>query len=278
MFKKMKTAVITMSTLLVAALVVGCAETPSERSQNISAILSPDGSRIAFVRSFCYYFKKASVFDLSGSEESVFEETSIYIIDRSTEELTKLIKLDADAYRCDRYHCPVNISWEGDLIAYGIQGTIFVTDLDIDNRGLVDLSREKFGPGMSFTLSSDAQRLFYPGMRPQEGLYSVKLDGTGKLQIGELEVVKRHEIQDMLWDSTQNVILVVESPFINEEPVVWQVTTDGNWSNPSDIGLTEYRRRRLGGWESDPPFSELEKLTKDISHAEWDVPEPDEFK
>lgn len=273
----MKAATITTSILLLAALAVGCAETPNERSQNISAILSPDGSRIAFARSFCYYFKKASVFDPGGSEESVFEETSIYIIDRSTEELTKLLTLDAGAYRCDRYYCPVNISWEGGLIAYIVQSRIYIIDPDGNDRGFVDLSREKFGPAIPFTLSGDAQRLFYVGMRPQEGLYSIRLDGTGQAQIGDLEVVKLHEIQDMLWDSTQSVILVVESPFVNEKPSVWQVTTDGNWSNPSELGLIEYRRRRLGGWESDPPFSELEKLTAGISHAEWGVPEPDEF-
>lgn len=277
----MKAGITTMLILLLAALAVGCGETPNERSQNISAILSPGGSRIAFARSFSYYFKKASVFDPGGWEESVFEETSIYVIDRSTEELTKLLKLDGDAYRCDRFYCPVNISWEGDLIAYGVQGTIYMTDLDRNNRGTADLSREKYGPGIPFTLSGDAQRLFYVGRQPweyeREGIYSIELDGTGKSYVADLEGVRYYEVHDMLWDSIQNVILIIERPYGNEEPVVWQVAPDGSALKRSEQGLMEYRRKRLGGWESDPPFSELEKLTDGISHAEWGVPEPDEF-
>ena len=267
--------------LFLVVFVAGCGQTPKEESQNIDAILSPDDSRIAFVRSFHYYFTKASVFDPSGSDETVFGETSIYIIDTSTEELTKLIKLDADVLRCDRYYCPIKVSWEGELIAYSSQDGIYIMDLHGRSRGYVDLSRGKYGPPIPLTLSGDAQKVFYLGKHPweydREGLYSVELDGTGKTYIADLERVGHHEIYDMIWDSTQNYILIVERPYDSKEPVVWRITPDGTGLKPSENGLTEYYRRRLGGWESDPPFSGLEKLTRDISHAEWDVPAPDEF-
>jgi len=267
--------------LVAIVLVAGCGETPSEESQNISAILSPDGSRIAFIRSFRYYFNKASVLDPSGWEDSVFEETSIYIMDRSTGELIKLLKVDTSAYGCNMYSCFVNISWEGDVIAYSVRYGIHVLDLDGNNRGFVDFSRGKSGSSVPFTLSGDAVKLFYLGRHPTDfdrhGLYSIGLDGTGESYIADLKHARYYDIRDMIWDSARNSILVVERPYDSKEPVVWRLTTDGDWVNLSEQGLMEYQRRRLGGWESNPPFSELEELTRGISHAEWDVPAPDEF-
>jgi hypothetical protein len=270
-----------MLILLLVGLIAGCGETPTEESQNIAAILSPDGSRIAFVRSFRYYIKKASVFDPDGWEEDVFAETSVYIIGRSTEELKKLHGFEDDGYRCSRDYCPVNISWEGDLIAYSDWYTIHIMDLDGRERGIVDLSREKYGPGVPFTLSGDAQRLFYIGRHPWEydrdGLYSVDLDKMSKSYIADLVNVRYYDVYDMIWDSMQNCILMVERAYDGREPVVWQITPDGDWLKPSEGGLIEYRRRRLDGWKSAPPFPELEELTEGISYAEWGVPEPDEF-
>lgn len=273
----MRPGVISMLILLLATLISGCDEVPDERSQNISAILSPDSSRIAFARSFRYFFKKATVLDPGGFEETVFEETSIYTIDPSAEELTKLAKTGENSFICGRYDCQVNISWENDIIAYIVRNTIYIIDSYGNSIGSLDLSREKFGPAIPFTLSGDASRIFYLGMQPEVGLYSINLDGKDKTFIGEMQRADIFEIHDMLWDSTHDVILVVNRPFDNGKPTVWEVTLDGNWSEPSERGLMEYRRRRLGGWESNPPFSELENLTKGISHAEWDIPEPDEF-
>jgi len=79
------------------------------------------------------------------------------------------------------------------------------------------------------------------------------------------------------WDSSQDCILLVERTYNSKEPVVWQISPDGADLRKSEDGLAEYLRRRLGGWESDPHFSELEKLTRDITYAEWGVPAPDEF-
>ena len=267
--------------LFFVMFMAGCGQTPREESQNIDAILSPDGSRIAFVRSFNYYFTKASVLDPDGSDETIFVETSIYIIDRSTGELTKLVKLNTNTFRCNKYGCPIKISWEGEFIAYSGQDGIHIMDIHERSIGHVDLLRGKYGPPIPFTLSGDAQRVFYLGKAPweynREGLYSVELDGTDSKYVADLKRVGHHEIYDMIWDSTQNCILIVERPYNSEEPFVWQITPDGTGLKPSENGLTEYYRRRLGGWESDPSFSGLAKLTSDISHAEWDVPAPDEF-
>lgn len=267
--------------LLFVALIAGCGGNPKEDSRNIDAILSPDGSRIAFARSFRYYFNKASVFNPGGWEETVYEEMSIYVMDRTTDELTKMAKFDEAPYHCSRYDCPVRISWEGDLIAYSVRYAIYVMDLSGDKRGFVDLAREKYGPPIPFTLSGDARRLFYLGRHPweydREGLYSVELDGTGKSFITELKGMGYHDIYDMMWDSSQNCILIVERAYSIAESTVWQIAPDGSGLKESERGLMEYRRRRLGGWDSKPPFSELEKLTRGISYAEWDVPPPDEF-
>jgi hypothetical protein len=261
----MKAAII-LSVLLLAALIAGCGEDPSEESRNIAAILSPDGSRIAFARTFRYYFNKASVFDPGGWEETVYNQTSIYIIDRSAGELTKLSESDEDWYYCDRYYCPVNVSWENDVIAYSFQYTIHITDPDGAHKASLDISTGKFGPPIPFTLSGD-----------REGLYSIGLDGTGKSFIADLKMAGFYEIHDMMWDSGQDRILLIERTYDNVDPVVWQIDPNGKGLGRSEQGLMEYRRRRLGGWESDPPFAELEGLTRDITHAEWGVPEPDEF-
>ena len=152
-----------------------------------------------------------------GTPSSVFRETSIYIIDRSTEELAKLVKLDADTFRCDQYDCPIKISWEGELVAYSNQNGIHIVDLHGRSRGHVELSRVKYGPPIPFTLSGDAEKVFYLGRNPweydREGLYSVKLDGTDKTYIADLKALRFQDIRDMIWDSTQNCILLIERPF-----------------------------------------------------------------
>ena len=195
--------------------------------------------------------------------------------------MTKLVELDTDTSRCDRYYCPIKVSWEGELIAYSRQDGIYIMDLNGRSRGYVDLSRGKYGPSIPFTLSGDAQKVFYLGRHPweydREGLYSVELDGTDKTYIADLKGLGYYDIDDMMWDSTQNCILMVERPYNSEKPFIWQITPDGGSLKTSEQGLTEYYRRKLGGWESDPPFAELEELTRDISYAEWDVPAPDEF-
>lgn len=58
-------AAIAASTLVFALLLAGCGDRAEEESQNVAAILSPDGTQIAFARRFHYYFNKASVFDIS---------------------------------------------------------------------------------------------------------------------------------------------------------------------------------------------------------------------
>ena len=91
----MRAAVVAL-TLVFAALLVGCGDHAREESQNVAAILSPDGSQIAFARRFHYYFDKASVLDPGGWRETVYHETSVYIMDRSTKELMKLVELGED--------------------------------------------------------------------------------------------------------------------------------------------------------------------------------------
>ena len=272
--------IITVSTLVLATFLVNCGEPVSEESQNIAAILSPDGSQIAFARSFHYYVTKASVFDPSGWRETKYEATFIYTIDRSTRKLMKLSEVDKQWYHCDRYNCPVNISWESNFIAYNTWDTIYVIHPDGTSKRSVVLTR-KYGPPTAFTLSADAEKLFYPGKEyhweyDREGLYSVNLDGTGKSFVSDLEFLEYYDIQDMVWDSSRVQILLIERSYNSKEPIVWQINPDGTDLRESEYGLAEYRRRRLGGWESDPPFSELEKLTRDITYAEWGIPAPDE--
>ena len=43
-----------LSILIPGALLLGCGDTPDEESHNIAAILSPDGSQVAFSRNFRY--------------------------------------------------------------------------------------------------------------------------------------------------------------------------------------------------------------------------------
>ena len=272
---------ITASILLFAALMAGCGETPDAEVRNIAAILSPDGSRIAFVRSFHYYVNKASVFDPSGWEEDVYSETSVYIIDKSTRSVTKLGKVSEDWYYCDRYNCPVNISWEDDLVAYSTRDAVYITDLDGNGRGVIDISTRKYGPVIPLTLSGDAQKLFYLGRHPwehdREGLYSVRIDGSDKSFISDLGNLEYYDVYDMLWYSGQDSILIVEGLYQSGDPLIWQIDPEKGGLEESLDGLQEYRRRRLGGREAEPPFPELEELTKDITYAEWDVPPPDEF-
>lgn len=276
--EKMKTIIIA-STLILAVFLASCGEPVSEESRNIAAILSPDGTQIAFARSFHYYVTKASVFDLSGWKETKYEATFIYIIDRSTKEVTRLVEVDKEWYYCDRYYCPVNISWEGDFIAYSIENTIYIISADGSGKRTLVLSPK--GPPMPFTLSADVQRLSYLGRKyhwryDREGLYSVNFDGTGKSFVADLGRL-RYNIRDMVWDSIQAHILLVERAYNSKGPVVWQINPDGTDLMEIEDGLAEYRRRRLGGWESDPPFAELEKLTRDITYADWGIPAPDEF-
>ncbi len=277
----MKAAAIA-STLLLTALLAGCGESPNEEYQNIAAVLSPDGSKIAFVRNFHYYFNKASVVDLGGWRETVYAATIIYTIDRSTKELIKLIEVDGTWRYCSsRYDCPVNISWESNLIAYSVnQDIVQMISPDGIDEGIVNFSSGKYGPAIPFTLSGDAEKLFYMGRHPweynREGLYSVKLDGTDRSFVADLTGLRVYEIYDMIWDSSQSRILLIERIY-GEDTIVWQIKPDGTDLRRSERGLEEYRRRRLGGWESTPPFSQLADLTRGISHAEWGVPAPEEF-
>jgi hypothetical protein len=271
-------AITIASILVLAVLIASCGEPINEESQNIDAILSPDGTRIAFARWFHYYVNKASVFDPGGWEETKYSEAFIYTINRSTKELTKLIEVGKEWYYCDKYYCPVHISWEGDSIAYSIWGTIYIMNPDGSGKRTVVVSTEGYPP-IPFTLSADAQRLFYLGreFNWREGLYSVNLDGTGKFFVADLGRLGYYNIQDMVLDSNQERILLIERAYNSKEPVVWQINPDGTDLRKSEDGLAEYRRRRLGGWESKPPFAELDKLTQDITYVEWGVPAPDEF-
>lgn len=266
--------------LLALFLATGCDSTPDVESQNICAILSPDGSHMAFARSFRYYTNKASVFDPGGWEESVFEETSLYILNRSTEKLTKFAKLSENRYYCDEYYCPVNISWENDTIAHTSQYAIHIVDLVGNPIGNIDFSRERLSVPVAFTLSGDAQKVYYVGMHPDEydrqGLYSINLYGEDKTYMADLGRLGFHRIYDMVWDSGQNWILIAERSY-NDNLVIWQIAPDGSQLEPSVDGLEKYLQRRLGGWESDPPFDELEKLVTGISHEGWDIPDPDGF-
>jgi len=270
------------SILLLTAILAGCGESPNEEFQNIAAILSPDGSKVAFVRNFHYYFNKASVIDLGGWRETAYAATIIYTIDRSTRELTKLVEVDDIWHYCSsRYDCPVNISWESNLIAYSVnQDVVQVISPDGIGARTVDFSTRKYGPAIPFTLSGDAEKLFYMGRNPweydREGLYSVNLDGTDRAFIADLTGLRVYEIYDMLWDSGQNCILLIERVY-SENILVWQIKPDGTDLKESEQGLEEYQRRRLGGWESALSFSQLEELTRGISYAEWGIPAPEEF-
>ena len=269
--------------LLLVILLSGCGESPNEEFLNIAAVLSPDGYRIAFVRNFHYYFNKASIVDPGGWRETVYAATTIYIVDRSTRELTKLVEIDDDWHYCSSiYDCPVNISWESDLIGYSIgQEIVRIINPDGTDDGTVDFSSRKYGPSIPFTLSGDAEKLFYMERRPWEfdgeGLYSVNLDGTDRSLVADLTGLRIYEVHDMIWDSTQNCILLIEKVY-GEDTIVWQIKPDGTDLRISERGLEEYRRRRLGGWETDPPFFQLEDLTRDISYSEWGIPAPEEFE
>ncbi|MBM3242652.1 hypothetical protein FJZ31_40850 [Candidatus Poribacteria bacterium] len=273
----MKTITIA-STLFLIVLFAGCGEPISEESQNIDAILSPDDTQIAFARWFHYYVNKASVFEPGGWRDTKYHATFIYTIDRSTKKLTKLVEVDIEGqYYCDRYYCPVSISWEDDFIAYSNWNTIYIINPDGSDKQTVVAFTEMYGSPMLFTLSADAQRLFYIEYKwERAGLYSVNLDGTGKSFVTTLGSLV-YNIQDMVLDASKKHILLIERTYDSKEPVVWQLNPDGTDLRKSEDGLAEYRRRRLGGWESKPPLAELEKLTRDISYAEWGVPAPDEF-
>ena len=268
--------------LLLIIFLSGCGESPSEEFMNMTAVLSPDGSRIAFVRNFHYYLNKASIADLGGWRETVYASTAIYIINRSTRELTKLVEIDNNWHYCSSiYDCYVNISWEGNLIGYSVgQEEVHIIDPDGTDAGSVDFSSRKYGPSVPFTLSGDAEKLFYIGRNPwefdQEGLYSVNLDGTDRSFVTDLTSLRIYEVYDMIWDLSQNCILLIEKVY-GEDTIVWQIKPDGTDLRRSEQGLEKYRRRRLGGWETDPPFSQLEDLTRDISYSEWEIPAPEEF-
>ena len=268
--REMKAITIT-SILILAVFLIGCGEPISEEAQNIAAILSPNGNKIAFARWFHYYVNKVSVFDPTGRRDSKYHAAFIYTIDRSTKELTKLVEVGKDWY-----HRNIHLSWEGDFIAYSLPGTIYIMNPDgSDKRTVVtSTSTERYGPSMPFTLSADAQWLFYLDSKYHEyygrdQLYSAYLDGAGKSFIKDLSDLG-HTIQGMMWDSSQNRILIIHWSYEDNGQVASQINPDGKDLRKSETGLEEYRRRR--------PFAELKTLTRDITYAEWDVPSPDEFE
>ena len=260
------------SALALIALLLGCGETPDEEAWNIAAISSPDGSQVAFARSFRYYVNKASAFDPSGWEETVYEAIFVYIMDRSTGELTKLTEAERDSGI-------FGISWEGDLIAYSRWDVIYVMRPDGSSRRPVFISTGKYGPSLPFTLSGDAQALFYLGMHPEYKLHSIRLDDELRESVDlNLEDLRYRSIHDMIWDSSRDRILLIEASFDGSVPAIWETNPDGTNLRRTDEGLSEYRRRRLGGFEFETPFPELEKMTRDITYEEWGVPAPDEFE
>lgn len=262
--------VIILSALVFFVFLSGCSseelksEELKDESGNLAAVRSPDGSRVAFVRHFTYVrYHYDYGFPDTVTKDDVYEATFIYIIDLTTKKLKKLIEPS---------YTRTNLSWEGDLIAYYEYGNTIKTIKPDGSMQSPFCCLESHYGVWPFTLSGDSKILFYVD-NDYGGLKSVDLNGN-KFSGEKLNDPDCRDIEDMIWDSTQDRILLIKNVFL--EPKVWQIKPDGTELKLWPQGLAEYRRRRLGGLD----FPELRALIgiSNFTYADWGVPALEEFE
>jgi len=240
-----------------------------DRSVNLAAILSPDSSRVAFIRNFCYQVVKNRWMQVDVA--TLYDKAFIYIMDLTNHKLTRVTEIKySGAY--------TNISWEGNFLAYNYYHKINVINLDgtygcfVDDDIFTKSSYDSKTPVDNFTLSPDSQGLYY--LLGYHNLHYVNFDDGSKSFEIKLPDYKGY-ILDMVWDSNQNCILFIsynEVIFGNID-TVYQINPDGTNFRESKNLLEAYCQRRLGCSNS----NQLDDLTKNISYKEWGVPAPDKF-
>lgn len=292
-----------VTALIFSALIIGCDMRNDgeieDLSSNTIGILSPDGSQIVFMRHFDYDRVYPTPNFLAGvgngsgkSCDNFYDKTFIYTINRETKKLRRLGEIkDAEKDRWSQ-----NISWEGNLIAYGFGSgslnnyvhKIYVMNYDGSNNHIVVSYEPSYlVSSIPLTLSGDCQKLFYINRGEQlhlqfeSSLYSINLDGTGKSLVSDLHCpdwnLYQSSIDDIMWDSRRGCIIIINcyecSPFPYD---YWQINPDGtNLRAMEPEYLAEYKRRKIYGSAVHGLLeSELEKMTRNITYAEWGVPSP----
>lgn len=244
--------------------------------------------------------------------DNFYDKVFIYTINRETKKLRRLGEIKKDTKNntiCSFSSC--NISWEGNLITYGVVigyipedlndydvQRIFVMNYDGSNNHLVvsyKLSEPDFGlRSLPLTLSGDCQKVFYIKEREKDlfSLYSINLDGTGNSLVSDLcpdSNRLRYEVKDMMWDSRGSCIILISDDVVRNgvDPPYndSQINPDGtNLRAVEPEYLEEYKRRKIYDGMLDYKRSssvvhgllesELEEMTRNITYAEWGVPSP----
>jgi len=243
-----------------------------------NAVLSPDGTLIAFCRYFRYVYKGYQITLDPTPQRNAYEAWFVYTIHRETKEVSKILE-----------HGSHHLSWEGGLIAYNEGPTCdtewgHLTDnlappVDIYVMNPDGTGKTFVVEGNSpFMLLPDATKLIYLA---GSSLFSININGTDKTLIRDLSdlLVDAENagtlLRDMAWDPDASMILIgimpSDAPFYG----IWEMNLDGTGFKKSGHQYGTHFWTMSRGISN--IHSHLGELTSDVTYEQWKVPRPEDF-